>query len=333
MKLIPKGTTYKSKDVWGFPYVWLPFGKEGSVVGQNQDYYINKNDLINPDSLSTLSGRPIYVDHEQIELPIESDIKQSGVTTDVYRESQDGLGYEVLTRITCPKVFKMIFNKVLKEVSPCYRTIEGIRNYNHFGLFKEGGSRGGSKMELRLEGFGRDTVNLPLAMDLLVGIEINSDEQEFNLVNNIGFNMEELLGTIAVNVAALTSEVATIKSLVTTDVVEDQKDDALYMEGFTKGELSGKIFAEAESHGFVRVEDSTYEDAQRYIVDKAFPDLKVEGKTGDLLTGMYKTSLSLLNNVVVAVATTTKVEKVIPEVSVGNQPAKKKSNRYGASLV
>jgi hypothetical protein len=329
-------------DSWGFQFVWLPFGKFGDVLGEKGIYKIQKEDLIIPKSLETLAGRPVYVDHAQIDLPqLESDIKPAGITTGKIRESADGLGFEVLTRITCPKVLQDIIDKILVEVSPCYRLIGNIRHYNHFGLFKSGGSRGGSKMEIRLEGFGGSNhVSLPYAVDYYTGISV--ENQNFNLVNTIGFNMEEQIGILVAGMATLSGEIAAIKQLVTMDVTgdaeEDPSIDEIRMEGFKAGEMSGEIIAEAKSFGFMPVEGSTYVDAQRFVVSKAFPDmletLKVEGSTGDYLIGLYKTSLVNLKKVAETVVTTAKSEKTpaIPTVSTEEKPAKRKTNRYGATV-
>jgi hypothetical protein len=138
------------KDYWGSGLLWLPFGKAGTVRGVDGDYSVSYDDIVNPESISTLDGIPVLVGHPDTVISSGTQY-QVGTCLGQWRLSADGLGGEVLAKITDMEVLRRIGEGELTETSPTYVVTEGQRIYNHIGLFPQGKARG-TDMVIKAEG-------------------------------------------------------------------------------------------------------------------------------------------------------------------------------------
>lgn len=343
MKLLATGTKKPKYDTWGFPHIWLPFGKAGNIYRQDGSvaYSVLKEDILNPLSIETLSGLPLYEYHP---VPIEqggvvnldnfNNLKQIGITTDTYRLCDNG--GEVLCKITDKNCASRIGTELV-ECSPGYSNSAGTRTYNHFAILPSGKARGGSKMSIKLEGF--TGVNLPennqefYVLDGSTNFNLidqtNIDEETLKIIEGI-MTTEELIGQILANQVVASENMLYIKTQIESILsheeakvmlegeAETKEPNATYLEGFTAGQEAGKTIATATEYGFT---GTTVTEAESHLISKAFPEMKLEGFSADVLKGVLKGATEALKSAKSAVAVVaTQVEKapvVIENLSTG----------------
>lgn len=300
-------------DAWGFLQVWVPFGKPGIVRGERGDYTVSQEAIQNLDSISTLAGLPAYYFHPGVVTNDNfDDFKTVGTCTDKYRLTPDG-GGDVLVKITDATIRKQILNKELTETSPAYLSND-IRVYNHIALIPPGYARGGSKMQILLE--GQDPIDTETLNEIYtIPTEDNNMDETLGLIISGQADMAQRLEALSTQVANC---VTACEAMATEDDVtmESEPVDAIeaakvvYQEGFTKGILVGQILASAASHGYVG-EDA--EAAKAHVVTKAFPSMKFEGFSPDMMQGLFAGALTALAGMPKTVAL---VAEVVPVVNV-----------------
>jgi hypothetical protein len=343
MKLLATGTNKPKYDTWGFPHIWLPFGKAGNIYRQDGTvaYSVLEEDILNPLSIETLAGLPLYEYHP---VPIEqggivnldnfNNLKQVGITTDTYRLCDNG--GEVLCKITD----KSCANKIgteLVECSPGYSNSAGTRTYNHFAILPSGKARGGSKMKIKLEGFtgvdlpeeNQEFYTLDKSANFNLTDETIIDEETLTIIKNI-MTTEELIGQVLANQVMANENILGIKAQVESLLASEKSEvllegeaetkepDAVYLEGFTAGQEAGKTIATATEYGFT---GTTVAEAESHLITKAFPEMKLEGFSPDVLKGVLKGATEALKSakstVAVVAAQVEKVPAVVENLATG----------------
>jgi hypothetical protein len=336
MKLLATGTNKPKYDTWGFPHIWLPFGKAGNIYRQDGSvaYTIIEEDILNPASIDTLSGLPLYEYHP---VPIEeggivnlenfNQLKQIGITTDTYRLCDNG--GEVLCKITDKSCASRIGTELV-ECSPGYSTSNGTRTYNHFAILPFGKARGGNKMSIKLEGFtGVDLPNkndefyvLDKSANFNLTDETIIDQETLTIIENT-MTTEELIGQVLANQAVANENIASLNARFTeylatekTEVLlegeaKDKEPDTIYLEGFAAGQEAGKTIATATEFGFT---GTTVEEAETHLITKAFPEMKLEGFSADVLKGVLKGATEALKSAKTAVTTVTTQLETVPVI-------------------
>lgn len=288
MKLIQK--VNKLKDSWGFPFVWLPFGKPGTVNGEDGDYQVTSKEIQNLQSIGTLAGLPVYLFHpdEPVVNPANiEDTKPLGVLTDKYRFTSDG-GGEILARLYSYETLEKINQGEITETSPVYKVIEGVRIFNHIAILPPGYARGGSKMEIKVE--GKPT---------------KITATEIYKINKEGKNMDEIIGQICADqqlikqaLADLAGQVKDMCQLESAEVeacTEEGKmmeEGEMYKEGFSAGVAAGETIATAKRHGYAGSDAS---EAQDHLITKAFPSIKIEGYSNEMKKGLMTGAIESLS--------------------------------------
>jgi hypothetical protein len=289
MRLFPSDKKYPvGVDLWGFPTAWISFGKAGQVVLSNRIKDISYDELFIQESLDTIPGKPVYYFHPGAVTPENfSEHKLVGITTDIYRISQDGLGGEVLVRITCPEMYQAMREMLITESSPGYAEPNGYRDYNHFAVVPEGYARGGGKMKIELESF--------------TGLEVYSlqlNEIEITPTQNI---METQIGEITAQNTMILSDLVEIRTMLVAAAAEEvgesgivmeakELEEKFYQEGYAAGVAAGEILAQSKAYGY---EGSDATEGKAHVVTKAFPDISLEAKSPDFISGLYSGALSL----------------------------------------
>jgi hypothetical protein len=336
MKLLATGTNKPKYDTWGFPQIWLPFGKAGNIYRQDGSvaYSVLEEDILNPRSIETLAGLPLYEYHP---VPIEeggivnlenfNQLKQIGITTDTYRLCDNG--GEVLCKITDKSCVSKIGTELV-ECSPGYSTPNGIRTFNHFAILPSGKARGGNKMSIRLEGF--TGVDLPNSNEEFYVLDKSANfnltdvtiiDQETLTIIKKDMNIEELIGQVLANQVIANENMLGIKTQVDmlmanekAEVLlegeaETKEPDKIYLEGFAAGQEAGKTIATATEFGFV---GSTVEEAETHLITKAFPEMKLEGFSADVLKGVLKGATEALKSAKSTVAVVAAQVETVPVV-------------------
>jgi hypothetical protein len=291
MRFFPSDKKYPvGVDLWGFPTAWIPFGKAGQVVLSNRIKDITYDELFIQESLDTLPGKPVYYFHPGAVTPENfSEHKLVGITTDIYRISHDGLGGEVLVRITCPEIYQAMREMLITESSPGYAEPSGYRDYNHFAVVPEGYARGGGKMKIELESFTELEV---------YSIQLN--EIEIPPTQNI---METQIGEITAQNSMILSDLSEIRTMLVaaaagevaeSEIVMEAKEleDKFYQEGYAAGVAAGEILAQSKAYGY---EGSDATEGKAHVVTKAFPDISLEAKSPDFISGLYSGALLSLS--------------------------------------
>jgi hypothetical protein len=315
MKLIETGLKLPKTDIWGFKLIWVPIGKEGDIKDELGDTtkVIKLSDVLNPQSISTLAGIPVYLYHPDVGAvdPNNFDgFETVGVCTDKYRLVEGGV--EVQVKVTKSALYPFLDSQIITHVSPCYTEENGFRSYNHIALLPPGWAKGGDKMFISLEGFsGKQAsensftgVKLPRESYLLpIDKETNK--------NKIYMNIEEILGQLLASQASLCesfntfsesmktakteSEACVTESMDTESMdkesMETEAKKAAYCEGFTAGKQAGQVISLAKSHGF-NGEDE--EEANKFVITKAYPSLSIEGFSSAVLSGIYQGAVESL---------------------------------------
>lgn len=336
MKLLATGTNKPKYDTWGFPHIWLPFGKAGNIYRQDGSvaYSVLEEDILNPLSLETLPGLPLYEYHP---VPIEqggivnldnfNQLKQIGITTETYRLCDNG--GEVLCKITDKNCASKIGTELV-ECSPGYSTPNGIRTFNHFAILPSGKARGGNKMSIKLEGFtGVDLPNsneefyvLDKSANFNLTDETIIDEETLTIIKNT-MTTEELIGQVLANQAIANENITSLNARFTeylasekTEVLlegesETKEPDAVYLEGFTAGQEAGKTIATATEYGFT---GTTVAEAEAHLITKAFPEMKLEGFSADVLKGVLKGATEAIKSAKSTVAVVAAQVETVPVV-------------------
>ena len=324
--------TQEKIDNWGFPFVWLPFGKPGAVSGVNGTYYVESSDILNDKSISTLAGLPVYYFHPDDPVVTPDNIEQSkslGVLTDKYRQTLDG-GGEILARLYSQKTMDEINNQKITETSPVYAIIEGVRTYNHIAILPPGYARGGGKMRIQVEGNPQEIFSI---------LDTSGVPDSPTVSNNTNI-MEELLGKIYAEQQELRTAVACciakVEGLALVEEVEtEEKPSEVYQEGFDAGVAAGELISTAKQYGF---EGTDVSEAQSHLVTSAFPEIKIEGFSVDMLRGLVTGAIASLMNRKVLEAVPVAVEgspvEVAPTVKVetANKTRKSRFKMQQASL-
>jgi hypothetical protein len=290
MRLFPSDKTYPSGvDAWGFPTAWVPFGKAGEVQFPNCVKNITYDELFIQESLDTLPGKPVYYFHPGAVTPDNFDkFPIVGITTDIYRVSKDGLGGEVLVRITKPEIYQAIVEEAITESSPGYGEPLGYRDYNHIAIVPPGYARGGDKMKIELES------STPI-------YEVYTGLEPVNL-NPTLKPMDTQLGELAAQNQLILQELGDIRTMLVADTAEDAADSVtleaaeiekkFYQEGYEQGITDGRILVEAKAHGY---EGDSPSEAKTFVVAKAFPSINLEAKSPEFLDGLYSGALTSLS--------------------------------------
>jgi hypothetical protein len=298
MRLFPSDKTYPTAvDTWGFPTVWVPFGKAGSVHFPNRVKEIIFDELFVTESLDTLPGKPVYYFHPGAVTPSNfKDFPIVGITTDVYRVSKDGLGGEVLVRITQLDVFDDIVAGVITEASPGYSEPAGFRDYNHIAIVPPGYARGGDKMKIELESHSYYEVYSGV---LAENVNLNSNLK----------HMDTQIGEITAQNQLILQELADIRNLMMADAVEDtiemeaaEVEKKFYQEGYAAGIADGEVLVQSRTHGYDGTDPA---EAKRYVVTKAFPSISLEAKSSEFVDGVYSGALTALSRKEVVAAPVT----------------------------
>jgi hypothetical protein len=140
--------------------------------------------------------------------------------------------------------------------------------------------------------------------------------------NKIYMNIEELLGQLLAGQAAMCESLSTLAASMkaeeaaevegcSTDMESatamEESKMAAYSEGFAAGKEAGKILSTAVSHGFDSAKTDV-DEASKYVISKAFPNLSVEGFSPSVLSGVYQGALESLKVVKEVAKVTVEVE-------------------------
>lgn len=283
MRLFPSDKDYPTGvDAWGFPMVWVPFGKKGKIHHPGRIKDISFEELFIQESLDTLPGKPVYYFHPGAVTPSNfREHKIVGLTTDIYRISKDGLGGEVLVRMTDQEVYTSIINREITESSPGYGEPNGYRDYNHLAIVPPGYALGGDKMGIQLE---------------------SSTPFEVYAIDNVNTttkSMDTQLGEITAQNQMIAQQLDEIRVMLTPEMKEEatmeaaEMEQKYYQEGYAQGVADGQILVEAKAHGYEGVDPN---EAKRHVVSKAFPKITLESKTPDFINGAYSGALSSLED-------------------------------------
>jgi hypothetical protein len=320
MRLFPSDKKYPvGVDLWGFPTAWIPFGKAGQVVLSDRIKDISYDELFIQESLDTLPGKPVYYFHPGAVTPENfSEHKLVGITTDIYRISQDGLGGEVLVRITCPKMYQAMRKKLVTEASPGYAEPSGYRDYNHFAVVPEGYARGGGKMKIELESF--------------TGLELHPIQLNEIEITPIQNTMETQIGEITAQNTMILSDLAELRAMLVTTVAEEatesgimmeakELEEKFYQEGYAAGVAAGEILAQSKAYGY---EGSDATEGKAHVVTKAFPDISLEAKSPDFISGLYSGALLSLSRAKSAAAAAAAVSAITSAPAITMESKEKK---------
>jgi hypothetical protein len=289
-------------DYWGNGLIWLPFGKAGTVKASDTGspaYQVSIDDILAEGSISTLDGIPVYVGHPP-EVLATNERKSVGVCLGEWRKSTDGLGGEVLAKITDKATLAEIASGQLSETSPTYVVHEGKRLYNHIGLFQEGKARG-ANMTIQVEGFTeykdhdtpvpRDGILEVYHLDPSALLTEQLTNYQVQIMPEQNSQILEMLGTLAARVETLFDAVKPVES----ELVPAESGIEL---AFAEGMAAGEVLASAKSHGYVANTElpaiANVTEAKKYVVGKAFASLKTEGYSDQSLTGAYNAAVAHL---------------------------------------
>ena len=290
MRLFPSDKKYPvGVDLWGFPTAWIPFGKAGQVVLPNSIKDISYDELFIQESLDTLPGKPVYYFHPGVVSPENfSEHKLVGITTDIYRISQDGLGGEVLVRITCPETYQAMRDMLITEASPGYAEPSGYRNYNHLAVVPDGYARGGAKMKIELESFDQLEVYPFQLNEIEITPTLNTmDTQigEITAQNSMILSHLSEIHTMLIAAAAQEAEEEAEEDAAGSGIMLEAKEleEKFYQEGYAAGVAAGEILAQSKAYGY---EGSDAAEGKVHVVTKAFPDISLEAKSPDFITDL-----------------------------------------------
>lgn len=160
-------------------------------------------------------------------------------------------------------------------------------------------------------------------------IDDDDDEDELLIIKN-NMNIEELLGQVLANQTVSKTEIASLMAKV-DEISTSQKiilegeskpeiepePDKMYLEGFAAGQEAGKTIAIATEHGFTGTDVT---EAEKHLISKAFPDMKLEGFSKDVLAGVLKGATESLK--AAKSTSTTSVQVEVPPVVSEKTPAK-----------
>jgi hypothetical protein len=302
MKLFSPADYKPSRDAWGFPSVWVPIGREGVVKYDTYEKVVTMEQLLNQESLDTLVGQFLYRFHPgTVNVDNFQAYPSVGVILDTYRISEDGLGVEVLCKITDKETYTDIVNEDLTESSGGYYEESGVRVYNHIALVPTGWARGGRGMRIQLE--SKETYQL----ETMTGVT--------PLIN-----METQIGEILANQMTLVEKVNGLEQMVQGLVVAElepevemesiEKEKVLFEEGYAKGIEDGQVLTIAGSHGYVGADAK---EAKAFVVNKAFPSIALESFSEDFISGLYTGALTSLANPAISITPDAPATVVVQE--------------------
>jgi hypothetical protein len=301
MKIFPTNLKKPTFDVFGFPHIWVPFGLAGDILNRDGSvaYTVRLESILNEESINTLSGTPVYIYHPDITGGLVNpdnieNTKTVGVCTDTYRLVEGG--GEVLVKLIDSRTHKEILDKKITCVSPGYITKGNIRHYNHIALLPPGLARGGDKMAIKLESY--NGIDLP-DNNLIEFYNFKLEKQNY-------MELEQLVGQVLAGQAVLAESVsslsAKLNSYIETEMAEASlegetepklTEDEKYLEGFNAGKEAGNLIATASSYGFEGVEVN---EAETYLINKAYPTMKLEGFSPAVLKGVLVGAVETLKS-------------------------------------
>ena len=253
-------------DTWGNLIVWLPVGKPCTITDDTHTYTIDANSIADYRSLKTAVGLPICVGHPKEPIAPNKPAKTVGNSLGETRSTPEG-GVEIECKITDATTIEQIATKQLVEVSPCYvKGNDGIRIYNHLAVLPKGYARGGAQMAIRFE--GSDT---PLIKKNMTPEDISSICEGMKTMFQ---SMEK--SEMESKKAMEESEMESKKSM--EEACKESK-----MEGYSEGLDAAKWLTTAKSAGY---EGSDVSEAKTAILANAYPDLKTEGYSSEMVEGL-----------------------------------------------
>jgi hypothetical protein len=185
-------------------------------------------------------------------------------------------------------------------------------------------------MSIKLEGFtGVDLPNsneefyvLDKSANFNLTDETIIDEEVLTIIKK-DMNIEELIGQVLANQVVANENMTGLKTQVAElfaskeSVVllegeaETKETDTIYLEGFAAGQEAGKTIATATEFGFT---GTTVEEAEAHLITKAFPEMRLEGFSADVLKGVLKGATETLKSAKTVVATVAAQVETAPVV-------------------
>lgn len=250
-------------DNWGNLVVWLPIGKPCTITDDTHTYTVDATAIADYRSLKTAVGLPICVGHPKEPIAPNTPAKTVGTSLGQTRPTLEG-GVEIECKITDPTTIDQIATKKLVEVSPCYvKGGDGIRIYNHLAVLPRGYARGGSQMGIKFE--GSDT---PVIEKIMTTEDISAICEG---VKSMFKGMEE---------AEMESKKAMEESQQAMEAACEESKKAGYMEGLDAAKWLSTAKETAKYEGTDVIE------AKSAILANAYPDLKIEGYSTEMVEGL-----------------------------------------------
>jgi hypothetical protein len=268
-----------------------------------ENYTVHDEDILNPDSLATINGTPLYIRHPDspiISIDNYKDFPSVGVCTDKYRRNEDGNGgIDVYVKITDKECYNRLKSRDLRQVSPGYVVKDGVRHYNHVALLPSDTRAKGKNMDIRLESGVTQYIDDGIFVE---SYAISSTNLSGITTNQGNIIMDELLGAVAADLSAVKDMVSSILAKEVDEPMNESNKsegvDAAYeaaiTESYERGRREGAILSFAQTHGYA---GDNPEEARSAVITKAFPNLKIEGQSGAVMDGAYLTAVSHLNGI------------------------------------
>lgn len=249
-------------DIWGNLIVWLPIGKPCTITDDTHTYTIDANQIADYRSLKTAVGLPICVGHPSSPIAPDKPAKTVGNSLGQTRATSEG-GVEIECKITDAQTIKQIATKQLVEVSPCYvKGSDGVRIYNHLAVLPKGYARGGAQMAIRFE--GSDT---PI-------IKKNMSPEDIQAICE---GMKTMFQSVE------EAEVEAKKAMEESKKTMEEACEKSKMEGFQEGLDAAKWLNTAKEAGYTGTDVG---EAKSAILANAYPDLKTEGYSSEMVEGL-----------------------------------------------
>lgn len=286
----------------GYIRLWIPLGIPDHDlvytdidVGGERTEFITAIDLMNPESLKTLVGLPISVDHPP-EPITANNWKKYSVGSILQEFSQRDSVPVVASIINDADTCKRIKNGEIKFTSSAYSAVKQLqsdgklqqkrRTYNHISLLTENHApRAGSKSQLVL-----DSVRKQGKSDMTTLQELSSKVDKLaNLVGQL-LNKdslettEESAETTAESVDATTTEAtaeatAEATTEATTEVVAEATNEATTETATEDDELDDSSMDTTEAPETISADSIKLEVAERAAIMAKYPNYNLDAST------------------------------------------------------
>lgn len=268
------------------------------------------DDVFAPDSLATLRGAPVTVDHPDEPVTTENyEALTVGHVGDSVERERDLVVAPVT--VQAASAVKRVDAKELVEVSCGYScdvvdevgTYDGEAytrrqkniTYNHVGLGKEGWGRAGSRVALRLDGAAvQVSVPAGAAKGTMKKIKING--REFTLdadaaVADAQGAADAQAAALAATEAALvaaTKAFTDMKAAMGAEEITEDKVPEAVADKLVATRVALRTRAAKVLGADTKLDGKTATEIRALVIGKAFPTMKLDGLSADALAGVER---------------------------------------------